>query len=78
MSSPIGKVKGIGEKYIQILNHQGIFSVFDLLLRFPVYHIDFSSSRSELLVGQEGLFPIELKNARLTRNFKKRISLLKV
>ncbi len=78
LSSPIGKVKGIGEKYIQILNHQGIFSVFDLLLRFPVYYIDFSSSPSELLVGQEGSFPIELKNARLTRNFKKRISLLKV
>lgn len=78
LKSPIGNVKGIGEKYIRVLNQQGIFTVFDLLHHFPIYYIDLSSSSTELVVGEEGLFPIDVKNVRLTRNFKKRLSLVKV
>jgi ATP-dependent DNA helicase RecG len=78
LQSPVGHVKGIGEKYIQILNQQGIFTVSDLLLHFPVFYIDFSSGASELIPGEEGLFRIDVKGVRLTRNFKKRVSLVKV
>lgn len=78
LTSPVGNVKGIGEKYIQVLNQQGIFTVFDLLLHFPVYYIDLTSSSTELVVGEEGLFPIDVKSVRLSRNFKKRLSLVKV
>jgi len=43
MDTPVKYIKGVGEKRAELLNKQGIFTLYDLLHFFPRSYIDFSS-----------------------------------
>ncbi len=67
----------MGGKYLEIFNKSGIFTVFDLLLRFPAAYIDLSSPSTTPDTGSERLYWVEVENVRLSRIFHKRLSILK-
>ena len=48
LNSPTISIKGVGEKYKNLLNAVKISTVFDLLLHFPMFYIDFSKIKREL------------------------------
>lgn len=77
LHSPIGDVKGVGPKFTQQFNKQRIFSVLDYLLHFPVDYIDFSDVSEEVEPGVSKLYRIEIINWGVTRNFRRRLSVLR-
>jgi ATP-dependent DNA helicase RecG len=78
LSSSIGDVKGVGKKYLDVLNKYGIFTVYDFLLHFPVYYIDFNNVSTDLELGARRLYHIEIVNWNLSRPYRRRFSVLKV
>jgi len=78
LHSPVSQVKGVGEKIRQILHKNGIDTVFDLLLNFPVQYIDFSQASTTPELGPKKLYKIEVLVWSGTRRFGRRPSLLKV
>jgi ATP-dependent DNA helicase RecG len=78
LNSTVNQVKGIGSKYLQILQKNGILTVLDLLLYFPVQYIDFSNVADQIEVGKKNLFFIEITGWNLSRRFGRQPSLLRV
>jgi len=78
LDSPLHYIKGVGEKYLQIFSNQGMHNVFDLLLHFPIHYLDLTHISRTVKMNQSELYQLQVKNYKLTRNFKKRISVLKV
>ncbi len=77
LDSPVEQIKGVGKRTAQVLARQGIRTVFDLLLHFPVYYIDFG--KIDHAIGEEEkLYRVDIVNFRLSRNYKKRLSILRV
>lgn len=78
LDSPVNNVKGVGAKYLQIFKKNGIFTVFDLLLHFPLLYIDFSKKAPKVEIGIKNLYLIEILNFSLSHNYPRRLSILKV
>jgi ATP-dependent DNA helicase RecG len=77
LNSPVEHIKGVGRRTAQVLARQGIGTVFDLLLHFPDYYIDFGQI-DDTIGQEEKLYRVEVVNFRLSRNYKKRLSILRV
>ncbi len=77
LDSPITAVKGIGEKYAQLLGDNGIFKVLDLSLRFPITYIDFSNLAQSVEAG-EHIYAVEVQRYNLSRNYRRRLSVLRI
>jgi ATP-dependent DNA helicase RecG len=78
LSSSIGDVKGVGNKSLQIFHKYGIETVFDFLLRFPVYYIDFATVAPKVVTGSKRLYRIEVVNWSFSRMYRRNFSVLKV
>ena len=78
LNSPIDDIKGIGEKYSKILKKHNILTVFDLLLNFPAYYIDFKKIDNNIETNRKKVYRAKIERVKLTRNFRKRLSTLKV
>jgi ATP-dependent DNA helicase RecG len=76
--TPVDKIKGIGPSYSRILVRRGITTANDLLLLFPETYLDFSHVTEQPVLDEERLYAFSVDRVRLSRNFKKRISLLTV
>jgi len=74
--TPVEELKGIGPGFAAVLRRRGIASAGDLLLHFPETYLDLSRLQAEILPGEERLYAVSLGRARVSRNFKKRSSLL--
>lgn len=77
LHSPIEDVKGVGPKYSQQFNKHRIFSVLDYLLHFPVSYIDFSQVSDAVETGVTKLYRIEILNWNISRNFRRRLTILR-
>ena len=78
LNSTVNQVKGVGNKYLQIFQKNGILTVLDLLLYFPIHYIDFSNVANQIEVGKKNLYFIEISGWNLSRRFGRRPSLLRV
>ncbi|MCP5048878.1 MAG: ATP-dependent DNA helicase RecG [bacterium] len=78
LNSSIGDVKGVGAKYLQLFEKSGIVSVLDFLLHFPLYYIDFEKISERLELGEKRLYRVEIINWGLSRNWGRRLSVLRV
>lgn len=78
LHSSVNQIKGVGDKYLQIFNKNGISIVFDLLLHFPALYIDFSQAADGVEIGVKKLYRVEVINSNLSRHFGRRLSILKV
>ncbi|MCP5107259.1 MAG: DEAD/DEAH box helicase, partial [bacterium] len=78
LASPVKNVKGVGAKYLQIFKKNGIDTVFDLLLHFPAHYIDFAQTSTRVETGIKKLYLAEIKDFSLSRNYGRRLSILKV
>ena len=76
--TPVEQIKGIGPSYSRILARRGIACAGDLLLLFPETYLDFSRVAEQPVPDEERLYAFTVDRVRLSRNFKKRISLLTV
>ena len=68
----------MGEKYLDILKKAGINTVFDLLLHFPPFYIDFSSPAGAIDAAAKRVYRIEIKDFKLARIYRKRLSVLNI
>jgi ATP-dependent DNA helicase RecG len=78
LNSTVDQVKGVGSKYLQIFQKNGILTVLDLLFHFPIHYIDFSNVSNQIEVGKKNLYFIEVTGWNLSRRFGRRPSLLRV
>jgi ATP-dependent DNA helicase RecG len=81
LSSAVKNIKGIGARYLQVLQKSGIFTVRDLLLHFPVHYLDFSAAATGVEAGKRNLYFAEIIGWSLSRHFRyrgRRLSLLRV
>ena len=77
--TPVEELKGIGPAFGTVLRRRGMACAGDLLLHFPDSYLDLSQVRTDLVQdGEERLYVFTLGRARVSRNFKKRSSLLRV
>jgi ATP-dependent DNA helicase RecG len=75
-ATPLQKIKGIGPSYSRILSRRGIKNAGDLLLLFPEGYLDFSRVTEQPVPDEERLYGVSIDRVHLSRNFKKRASLL--
>lgn len=78
LNSSIGYIKGVGEKYSRTLKKHNLLTVFDLLLNFPAFYIDFNNIDNNIEINKKKVYKSKIRRVKLTRNFKKRLSTLKV
>jgi ATP-dependent DNA helicase RecG len=78
LRSSVKIVKGVGKKYLEIFSKHGITTVFDLLLRFPIHYIDFSNPQQTVDPAGKRVYRIEIADFKITRIFRKKLSLLKI
>ncbi|MBN2400353.1 MAG: ATP-dependent DNA helicase RecG [Candidatus Aminicenantes bacterium] len=76
--TPIEKIKGIGPSYSRILTRRGIHNAGELLLLFPEAYLDFSTVTEQPVPDEEKLYAFRIGSMQVSRNFKRRISLLTV
>jgi len=76
--TPVEALKGIGPAYGAVLRRRGLATAGDLLLHFPEAYLDLSRVEADILPGRESLYAVSVGRARVSRNFKKRSSLLSV
>ena len=77
--TPVEELKGIGPAFAAVLRRRGIACAGDLLLHFPESYLDLSRAETRLVPdGQERLYTFSMGRARVSRNFRKRSSLLRV
>jgi ATP-dependent DNA helicase RecG len=74
--TPLEELKGIGPGYADVLRRRGMATAGDLLLLFPEGYLDLSLVEESPLPGREGLYCFKVGRTRVSRNFKKRSSLL--
>jgi ATP-dependent DNA helicase RecG len=74
--TPVEELKGIGPSYAGILRRRGMATAGDLLLHFPETYLDLSKIEESPLLNREGLYAFTVGRTRVSRNFKKRSSLL--
>ena len=74
--TPVEELKGIGPAFAAILRRRGMPTAGDLLLHFPETYLDLSKIEEAPLPGREGLYAFRAGRARVSRNFKRRSSLL--
>jgi ATP-dependent DNA helicase RecG len=78
LNSNVLQIKGVGKKYGQIFKENGILTVLDLLLYFPICYIDFSNVTSQIEAGKKSLYLVEISGWNLSRRFGRRPSVLRV
>ena len=78
LDSSVTKIKGVGTKYAETFKKNRISTVFDLLLHFPALYIDFSRPASRVQPGIKALYHAEILDSRLSRLYRKRLSILNV
>ncbi|MGE5341204.1 MAG: ATP-dependent DNA helicase RecG [Candidatus Omnitrophota bacterium] len=80
LDSPITHVKGVGTKYRQIFEKNGMCTVQDLLFHFPIFYIDFDSALTRPETGNKNLYVFEMVGRlSLSRSFhRRRFSVLRV
>ena len=74
--TPLDKIKGIGPSTSLILTRRGIKNAGDLLLLFPETYMDFSKVTEQPVPGKDALYAVSVDRVHLSRNFKKRASLI--
>jgi ATP-dependent DNA helicase RecG len=74
--TPVEELKGIGPGYGELLRRRGMATAGELLLHFPDSYLDFSRLENDPRPGREGLYAFTVGRVRLSRNFKRRSSLL--
>ncbi len=77
LESSVEKIKGVGQKYSEILKKKKITNVFDILQVFPFIYIDFSKFETEIIEGN-GVFEAKILSINSGRNFRGRVSVLRV
>ncbi|MCU0275426.1 MAG: ATP-dependent DNA helicase RecG [Acidobacteria bacterium] len=75
--TPVEELKGIGPGFGAALRDRGIASAGDLLLHFPESYLDLTRVQPQVLPGEDGLYACTISSARVSRNFRKRSSLLR-
>ncbi len=75
-NTPVEALKGIGPGYGAVLRDRGIVTAGDLLLHFPESYLDLSRVQAAILPGEDRVYAFAVGRARVSRNFKKRFSLL--
>ena len=75
--TPVEELKGIGPGYGAILRGRGIATAGDLLLHFPDSYLDLTRVQADILPGEDRVYAFAAGRARVSRNFKKRSSLLR-
>jgi len=80
LDSSISLIKGVGKKYLQVFHKNGILTVLDLLLHFPIFYVDFTTPSPVIEAGEKKLYLLEVLQTRLSRIFRSRrkISILRV
>lgn len=68
----------MGKKYFDVLKKAGINTIFDLLLHFPLFYIDFSSPAKIIDTAAKRVYRIEIKDFKLARIYRKRLSILNI
>ncbi len=76
-SSPL-IIKGVGDKYLEILNRYRYNSVYDLIAFFPEYYIDTSDTDNIIEDGVEKVYLINIKSSNLYRNYRRRLSIINI
>lgn len=71
-------IKGVGDKYLKILNRYRYNSVYDLITHFPEYYIDTSDIDNIIEPGIEKVYLIEIKSSSLYRNYRRRLSIINI
>ncbi len=74
--TPVEELKGIGPGYGAVLRGRGIATAGDLLLHFPESYLDLTRVQAAILPGEDRLYAFAVGRTRVSRNFKKRFSLL--
>jgi ATP-dependent DNA helicase RecG len=75
--TPLEELKGIGPGFSAVLRRRGIASAGDLLLHFPEAYLDLTRVETEIVPAEERLYAFTVDRARVSRNFKRRSSLLR-
>jgi ATP-dependent DNA helicase RecG len=76
--TPVEELKGIGPAYGAALRRRGLATAGALLRYFPESYLDLTREETDILPGVECLYAVRLGRARVSRNFRKRSSLLRV
>ncbi len=71
-------IKGVGEKYLKILNRYRYNNVYDLINHFPEYYIDTSETDNIIEPGIEKVYLIDIKSSSLYRNYRRRLSIINI
>ncbi len=78
LDSPLLNVKGVGEKYLKILNRYRYISVYDLLIHFPEYYINTSDTDNVIEEGIEKVYIVTINTSGLYRNYRRRLSVINI
>jgi len=78
LTTPVDHIKGVGAAYKALFEKQNIFTVEDLLLHFPASYIDFTRPAQIFEPGLTKLYPFDVISWGLSRNFRRRLSVLRV
>jgi len=76
--SSLKEIKGVGEKYLKILNRYRYHTVADLLIHFPEYYIDASETDNRITEGEEKVYTIRVRRSGLYRNYRRRLSVINI
>lgn len=76
LDSPVTAIKGVGPKYRDIFHKNGISSVLDLLLHFPISYIDSRNPESTIRLKEKRLYKLELVRFGLSRIYRRRLKIL--
>lgn len=68
----------MGAKYLQIFKKNNAHTVGDLLMHFPALYIDTTNPSEQITIGVKKLYRAKIINFGLTRNFRRRLSILTV
>lgn len=71
-------IKGVGEKYLEILKRYRYSTVYELLSFFPEYYIDTSKTDNVIDPGVEKVYLIKIKSSNLYRNYRRRLSIINI
>ncbi|MCU0236132.1 MAG: ATP-dependent DNA helicase RecG [Acidobacteria bacterium] len=74
--TPVEALKGIGPGFAAVLRRRGIATAGDLLLQFPESYLDLSRAWAAIDPAEDRLYAVRVGRARVSRNFRKRSSLL--
>jgi len=76
LTMSVKNIKGVGEKYYSIFKARDIYTIYDLLMNFPLYYIDYSKLENEI-IESNGVYEARIERINIGRNYKRRLSVLR-